>query len=354
MNISTTDVKNIISELVKEISNEGVGYVYAKDRAKDPKSIPGEHWRIKFGSAKDIKKHGDSEDSPINEGKISKQELKEIIRELVSEAFPDKLNEVFESHPIKRDKSAIASLIFGLQQGQYIWFSFDKEARHGGGYGVQKTVEGDEYVYKTTGEPGEYLESEEDIQRFAEDVAKDKYINYYAILTIQGYVKQHSDYEDDQALGSYELNGPDRPEPQFEGKSKLKESYNPDDITPDVINDMKNWIKDCQWGDIGEESDVDELSVPEILKGVQQHYDGGVEEFIKSSGHLSENETNVAPDNWSEQQELLSLKRIQSYAHWANENIQKHPAEISYVLRQIIREIDGLVNAHKQGKEVPS
>lgn len=47
--------------------NEGVGYVYAKDRKKDPKSIPGEHWRIKFQSSSDLKKHGNTEKSKVNE-----------------------------------------------------------------------------------------------------------------------------------------------------------------------------------------------------------------------------------------------------------------------------------------------
>lgn len=41
------------SGVVEEEQNEGVGYVYAKDRAKDPKSIKKpnggtEHWRIKY------------------------------------------------------------------------------------------------------------------------------------------------------------------------------------------------------------------------------------------------------------------------------------------------------------------
>lgn len=355
MKISATDVQNIISELVEEMSNEGVGYVYAKDRAKDPKSIPGEHWRIKFGSEKDIKKHGDSEDSPVNENRISKRELKEIIRELVSEAFPSKLNEIFDSHPINRNKDEIARLIFGLRQGEYIWFSFDKEGRSGGGYGVQKTVEGDEYVYKTTGQHGEYLESEEDIQHFAEEVAKDKYVNFYAILNIQGYVKQHPEQDDDQALGSYELNGPDRPEPQFEGKSRLKEykliDNTSDDVTPEMIEQMRDWIKDCQWKDIGDESDVDALTPQEVIAGVEHHYDGGVKEFIRN-GTPSEN-VNVAPDNWGERQELQAMLRIQAYSHWGVKNAQKHPNEIVQLFQRIVKEIDGLVSAHKKGKEVP-
>ena len=74
-----SEIQKIVDEVVAE---EGVGYVYAKDRAKDPKHIPGEHWRIKFQSAKDIKKHGNTEKS-----KISKNEIKNVVRELIDEMW---------------------------------------------------------------------------------------------------------------------------------------------------------------------------------------------------------------------------------------------------------------------------
>ncbi len=53
--------------------DEGVGWGTMKDIKKDPKHIDDpdtgkpEHWRIKFQSAKDIKKHGTTEKSPVNE-----------------------------------------------------------------------------------------------------------------------------------------------------------------------------------------------------------------------------------------------------------------------------------------------
>lgn len=46
---------------------EGVGYVSDKDMKKDPKHIKGERWRIKFQSDSDLKKHGNTEMSSINE-----------------------------------------------------------------------------------------------------------------------------------------------------------------------------------------------------------------------------------------------------------------------------------------------
>lgn len=49
---------------------------------------------------------------------------------------------------------------------------------------------------------------------------------------------------------------------------------------PELIKQMRDWVKDCEWSDIGDESDVDELSDMEILKGIQRNYDGGIKEFI--------------------------------------------------------------------------
>lgn len=50
---------------------------------------------------------------------------------------------------------------------------------------------------------------------------------------------------------------------------------------PELLKQMRDWVKDCQWGDVYDESDVDELSDIEILKGVDQHYDGGIKQFIQ-------------------------------------------------------------------------
>lgn len=43
---------------------------------------------------------------------------------------------------------------------------------------------------------------------------------------------------------------------------------------------MRSWVKDCQWADVPEESDVDEMSDAEIIAGVNRHYDGGVHQFM--------------------------------------------------------------------------
>ena len=54
---------------------------------------------------------------------------------------------------------------------------------------------------------------------------------------------------------------------------------------PQIIKDMRDWVKDCQWGDISDESDVDEFTDIEIVKGVDKAFDGGVEGFIQSGDY---------------------------------------------------------------------
>ncbi len=68
---------------------EGVGYVSDKDMARDPKHIKGERWRVKFQSSGDLKKHGNTEMSSVNET-ISKKQLKRVIREIVEEMWNSK------------------------------------------------------------------------------------------------------------------------------------------------------------------------------------------------------------------------------------------------------------------------
>ena len=64
-------VRQFMIDASPQPTAEGVGYVYSKDRAKDPKSIKTnggtEHWRIKYQSSKDLSKHGNTEKSPVNE-----------------------------------------------------------------------------------------------------------------------------------------------------------------------------------------------------------------------------------------------------------------------------------------------
>jgi hypothetical protein len=127
--------------------------------------------------------------------------------------------------PLPQNAQEVADLIFSLKEGEGIWFSFDNNTGHNGAHDwISKAVEGDEYVYKCEGDHcnNSYLESDEDVSRIAQEIVNDGSIRFYTIQSIPDYIKHTPDPEhDDQALGSYELNGPDEPEPQFEGKQNF-------------------------------------------------------------------------------------------------------------------------------------
>lgn len=57
---------------------------------------------------------------------------------------------------------------------------------------------------------------------------------------------------------------------------------------PDIIKQMRDWIKDCQWQDLPDEESVDELSDEEVLKGIQTNYDGGIIDFLRGSNSKAE------------------------------------------------------------------
>ena len=49
----------------------------------------------------------------------------------------------------------------------------------------------------------------------------------------------------------------------------------------EAIAAMREWIKDCVWADM-EESDMNEISDIEVVRGVARHYAGGIAEFLRS------------------------------------------------------------------------
>lgn len=49
--------------------------------------------------------------------------------------------------------------------------------------------------------------------------------------------------------------------------------------TKEQIQEMRDWIADCQWPDL-EPEEIDQLTDDEIIKGVKKHYSGGLEQFI--------------------------------------------------------------------------
>jgi hypothetical protein len=102
---------------VQKKQEEGVGYVYAKDRASDPKSIKTnggtEHWRIKFQSARDLKKHGNTE----------KSKVAEAYDPLISGPGGDKLGRT------PTDEKELRDMIVGMTTGQSILFHSQQGVR---------------------------------------------------------------------------------------------------------------------------------------------------------------------------------------------------------------------------------
>jgi hypothetical protein len=60
----------------------------------------------------------------------------------------------------------------------------------------------------------------------------------------------------------------------------LKENINPI-FTAEQIAAMREWVADCSWGDMDEES-LAELTDEQIIRGVNKHYDGGIREFLRA------------------------------------------------------------------------
>lgn len=71
----------------------------------------------------------------------------------------------------------------------------------------------------------------------------------------------------------------------------LEEQSQPQ-ASPEAMEEMRDWVKDCQWGDITEE-DIDEMSDEEIIKGIKKHYSGGLKGFLQSIGETMVDETTV-------------------------------------------------------------
>ena len=49
------------------------------------------------------------------------------------------------------------------------------------------------------------------------------------------------------------------------------------------MDDMRDWLKDCVWADM-DSADVNDLSDSAILRGINRHYDGGVDQFRADAG----------------------------------------------------------------------
>lgn len=55
--------------------------------------------------------------------------------------------------------------------------------------------------------------------------------------------------------------------------------YKGHQYTRQDIEAMREWITDCQWGDL-EEDEIAELSPLQVLRGIERNVDGGLAEFM--------------------------------------------------------------------------
>jgi len=57
------------------------------------------------------------------------------------------------------------------------------------------------------------------------------------------------------------------------------------DITTEILEDMRSWVDECEWRE--HEWDEDgfdpwKLSDLEIVRGIENHFSGGLEEFVQT------------------------------------------------------------------------
>jgi hypothetical protein len=337
---------------VQKQQDEGVGYVYAKDRAKDPKSIPGEHWRVKFQSERDLKKHGNTEKSKINEASLrydqdteAKAAAEEIFKQLHHWNFVTALKRT--NGDIKRAARYIALA------GTMMWN--DKN--------IPQIVPSDTF--------GGVIKKSYGMIKSAFSV---KQRNIYLNL----YVLSKNEIEEIVELAQ---------------KTMTEESVSKNDIKS-VIRELV----DEMWADIGNVSGDEpttggeggekkikptgratepgaDASLVDLYKGRGQSYAdtlpsaGGamseIDDLMEGKNNMNKAEflKNIiretveevrreVPDYLAEPQEQKNMKtmlRIQSYATWGMNNVQKQPKKIEDVFNRIIMENDALMKLQGKG-----
>lgn len=193
------------------------------DMAKDPKkAFKGARWTVKYDE----------------NSKISVNEVKSVIKEIISEVLNE--NESgWNPQPLPQDANQIAKLMYSLKEGTSIFFCYDNKTGHSADWIEVQNIANGEYmtwVVLKKSEEKEEFESEEEITALAKEIATGGY-HYYSIQAIEGY-RKHPHPEDDQAIGSYEINGPDPIIPQFEAR-QLHEAKGktPKDKLRSIINE---------------------------------------------------------------------------------------------------------------------
>ena len=53
-------------------------------------------------------------------------------------------------------------------------------------------------------------------------------------------------------------------------------------VSDEILEDMRSWVAECEWGEDLWEDDFDPWKESDdvILKGIQNHFDGGIKAFL--------------------------------------------------------------------------
>ena len=313
--MKVSQIKEIVSEVVAEEMKEGVGYVYDKDRAKDPKSIPGERWRIKFQSAGDLKKHGNTEKSKVSEDMISyfsaeeKASAEKIFKTLKYWDFVKYLKQskgninraaMLAAAGAASSSSEINKLATSIQPSDTFTIVLKK-------------------IYQTIrAVPNNFSRRNRNIYIYLFRLCKEE---MEEIMKLNPKLIQREQIS----------------------KNEVK------DVIKELVDEM--WIaweqeEEIEKSDLRERKNMNKEDVRKLI--------GELVEEIKNEEYTSLQEVKFEDTDYKyqEQQEKLALKRIQSYAHWIKIHFKTHPSEIVGVIEKIVTEIDGLVTAHEKGEEV--
>ena len=325
--------------------NEGVGYVYAKDRAKDPKSIPGEHWRVKFQSASDLKKHGNTEKSKIEEALFSSKEEKkkkeDKAKRTAAEIFI-KFNHWDFVNALKQtanniQRAAGLMALWGvtgtktrpIHQTMSILFSSENRRI---------------YTYL-------YMLCKQEIQEIIDLNRKTMQKESVSKKDIKSIIRElvdemWADVGDISGGNDETLPGDDT---QFGGEKKLKPTGR---ITePGADEDLVNLYKGN-----GGQSDTSALpSVGGAMSEIQDLMEGKhtmnkktfLRNLIRETIEEVRDEERIKEPQ--EQKNMRILLRIQSYAKWGIDNAQKQPKKILDIFNRIIMESDALARLQKRG-----
>jgi hypothetical protein len=341
---------------VQKQQDEGVGYVYAKDREKDPKSIPGEHWRIKFQSSSDLKKHGHTEKSKVDEASVSKKDIKGVIKELVDEMWADIGTVVSGGDETLPDDEKTLK-----PTGRVTEPGADENLvnlyRNGGGKTSIEALPSVGGAMSERRNEGKTMKKETLINLIHEVIQEVRYEDpayreqqeLLAMRRIQSYAhwgKIHALKHPNEVVGLFEKIAQEV-DGLVQAHEKGKE-VSPSNVhervvndvagyqNPKIINLMKKIQSYAQWGvtNARDNKPKSKAKIDSAFKGLILDINNLMQAHARGMFSLDKNG-------------LRSLKVMEAYAHWGNNNPQKQPNEIVAIFQRIFKEINKLIQAYK-------